>query len=244
MHHSLRNLVEKHDNIPLNVKLSILNDVSFGLNYLHGRNPPIIHRDLTPNNILLGDHLQAKISDLGIAKVLLNDSVQKMTKAPGTSDFMPPECFKRKPDYGLPLDVFSYGGVILYTTTQLWPTPEPWVVFDQSADRMRNLSELERRQQYLDKMTGGAVVLKSLVRSCLDDNPKCRPNAAEISTIIKDAKDRCNDSISPIMWWEKTMPKQNVKHQQQPQQLQQKELSQQQVCFKVSIIANICIDKI
>ena len=51
MQYSLRGLVEKYDNIPLNVKLSILDDVCLGLRYLHSRSPPIVHRDLTPNNI-------------------------------------------------------------------------------------------------------------------------------------------------------------------------------------------------
>ena len=49
MQHSLRGLVEYYDNIPLNVKLSILDEVCLGLRYLHSRNPPIVHRDLTPN---------------------------------------------------------------------------------------------------------------------------------------------------------------------------------------------------
>ena len=47
-------LIEKHDNIPLLVKLSILHDLSLGLRYLH---PIVIHRDLSPNNILVTSHL-------------------------------------------------------------------------------------------------------------------------------------------------------------------------------------------
>ena len=49
MQHSLRGLTEKFNDIPLNVKLSILDEVCLGLRYLHSRNPPIVHRDLTPN---------------------------------------------------------------------------------------------------------------------------------------------------------------------------------------------------
>ena len=50
---SLRELVEGYKNIPLNVKASILNDAGLGLRFLHSRKPSIVHRDLTPNNILL-----------------------------------------------------------------------------------------------------------------------------------------------------------------------------------------------
>ena len=74
MQRSLTGLVENYDNIPLNVKLSILDEVSLGLRYLHSRNPQIVHRDLTPNNILLGVHLEAKITDLGVAKVVRSDN--------------------------------------------------------------------------------------------------------------------------------------------------------------------------
>ena len=117
MQYSLRGLVEKYDNIPLNVKLSILDDVCLGLRYLHSRSPPIVHRDLTPNNILLGGHLEAKITDLGVAKVIKSENNKTMTKLPGTPDFMPPEALRKKPVYGPSLDVFSYGGVILNVTS-------------------------------------------------------------------------------------------------------------------------------
>ena len=40
-----------------------------------------------------------------------------LTKTPGTSVFMPPETLDDKPVYGPPLDVFSFGGVILYVTS-------------------------------------------------------------------------------------------------------------------------------
>ena len=71
MHESVTSLVEKYDDIPLLVKLSILHDASLGLRCLHGRNPPILHRDISPNNILLTSYLQAKISDLGVAKAVM-----------------------------------------------------------------------------------------------------------------------------------------------------------------------------
>ena len=207
MQHSLRGLVEKYDDIPLNVKLSILDEVCLGLRYLHSRNPPIFHRDLTPNNILLGYRLEVKITDLGVAKVMQTTDTETMTKAPGTTDFMPPECLADRPVYGLPLDVFSYGGVILYTVTRLWPQPSSWVQFDPNTGRSIYLSETQRRQRYLDKMIGGAVDLKPLVMSCFDNNPKNRPSVVQVSMTIKSVKDVCSsqkssrDGMSPIVWW-------------------------------------------
>ena len=74
MQESLTSVVEKYPNIPMYVKLSILLDVSRGLWYLHGHHPPIVHRDLSPNNVLLTSQFVAKISDLGVAKVIQADS--------------------------------------------------------------------------------------------------------------------------------------------------------------------------
>ena len=55
--------------IPMYVKLSILQDVSAGLEYLHTRNPPLAHGGLVPENILLSADLVAKIGDFGDSKV-------------------------------------------------------------------------------------------------------------------------------------------------------------------------------
>ena len=110
------------------IKLPILLDVSLGLRYLHSSK--IVHRDLSSNNILLTTLLRAKISDLGVAKVVRTDSKKSLTKIPGTADFMPPEAQLDTPIYNILLDVFSYGGVVLHTATQLWPTPSAVKQYD------------------------------------------------------------------------------------------------------------------
>ena len=206
MQQSLRGLLENYDNIPLNVKLSVLDEVCLGLRYLHSRNPPIVHRDLTPNNILLSYRLEAKITDLGVAKVVRSDNQKTMTKLPGTPDFMPPEALSKRPVYGPSLDVFSYGAVILNVTTQLWPEPTDLLEFNPDTGRREVVSEVKRRQQYLDKMTGDAADLKPLVISCLNDSPNDRPPVAQVSMGIKRAKDMCSqksghDGKSPLEWW-------------------------------------------
>ena len=206
MQHSLKALVEYYDSIPLNVKLSILDEVCLGLRYLHSRNPPIVHRDLTPNNILLSYRLEAKITDLGVAKVVRSDNQKTMTKLPGTPDFMPPEALSKRPVYGPSLDVFSYGGVILNVTTQQWPEPTDRNQYNPDTDAWEIVSEVNRRQQYLDKMTGGAANLKPLVMSCLNDSAKNRPPVTQVSMTIKRVKEvysqkSGHDGMSPITWW-------------------------------------------
>ena len=204
---SLKDLVQQYENIPMNVKLSILHEVCLGLRYLHSRSPTIIHRDLTPNNILLSYCLEAKITDLGVAKVLKPDDQSTMTQQPGTPNFMPPEALNKRPVYGPPLDVFSYGGVILHVTTQLWPDPTDVIELNPDSGRREVVSEVKRRQQYLDRMTGGAADLKPLVMSCLDDNPRNRPPITQVSMRISELKDVYSqksssyDGMSLMAWW-------------------------------------------
>ena len=184
-------------NVSLKRKLSILHDVAEGLNYLHANQ--VIHRDLSPNNVLIkysGDDIQvppvAKIADLGVAKMVQADSKRtktQLTKLPGTVDFMPPEAFEDNPHYDTSLDVFSYGGVMLYTVNGKWPTPTAQVKQDPFTNELKAFSEVERRQQCLDEVTGQeGEVLIPLIKDCLNNNPSMRPAMIDLSSKIKPLK--------------------------------------------------------
>ncbi|XP_065885466.1 uncharacterized protein [Dysidea avara] len=189
MAESLSSLVEKHEKIPVHLKFSIVHDVSLGLCYLHNHDPPIVHRDLSPNNILLTAHYMAKISDLGVAKVIRSNSRRTMTKAPGTIDFMPPESLSNTPVYGPPMDVFSFAGIVLHTFNQQWPHPSDQIQFDPMTRKMLALTEVERRQEYLDKMIEEAAVLRPLVEECLDYDPAVRPTITAVCERIQVSKE-------------------------------------------------------
>ena len=181
----------KKPNISFKIKMSILYDIAEGLGYLHSCDPPVIHRDLSPNNILL-KHWPllpvAKIADLGMAKVLDTKSKQYLTNAPGTVHFMPPEALEDNPIYNTSLDVFSYGGIALCTVSGIWPTPTAPTKYDPVTHQVRGFSEVKRRQEYLDKMTGEAEVLRPLIEGCLHNNPVKRPSIKELSEKIKPLK--------------------------------------------------------
>ena len=205
---SLTSVVGKYPNIPMCKKLSILLDMSRGLWYLHTHHPPIIHRDLSPNNVLLTSQFVAKISDLGVAKVLQAGSKRSNTRAPGTADFMPPEALLEIPEYGPPLDIFSYGGLILHVVNQEWPKPLHYVMTDPNTGRMAALSEVERRQQHL-KTKGIPTDLRLLVKQCLDNQPSKRPLISDVSGRINRMKEaeslRCpHDSMSCTAWLQET----------------------------------------
>ena len=114
---NLATCIENRGIIPYEISYSILHDVALGLCYLHSQSPPIIHRDLSSNNVLLTQNMTAKISDLGVARILDISPlhVSHMTQTPGTPAYMPPEVMVAKPKYNTSVDEFSYG-CLLYTS--------------------------------------------------------------------------------------------------------------------------------
>ena len=193
---SLAKFIENNEGqIIIRTKISILYDVSQGLNFLHSHKPQILHRDLSSNNVMLTRRqIVAKIGDLGVAKVVRADNRQtksKLTIAPGTLHFMPPEALvDDNPVYGTPIDVFSFGGVAIHVFSEEWPTPSGQKMIDPVTEELVALSEAKRRQKYLDTMTGKAAVFRELVERCLSDNPKKRPPIQEVSTFIEPLKVR------------------------------------------------------
>ena len=176
---SLSKYLEVAGDLEIGQKISILHDTSLGLCYLHSHKPPIIHRDLTANNILLTKSLTAKITDLGMAKILDKHQPSKMTTAPGLPAYMPPEALGKRPSYTTALDVFSFGALMLHTGAQDWPIPSEYMIVDPDTQDVKYLNEAERRQEYLNKLQD-AEMLRPIILDCLQNNYTKRPTVVEI----------------------------------------------------------------
>ena len=120
---NLTKLLEKTHNILMYIKLSILQDVSGGLCYLHAQKPPIVHQALYSDNILLTKGLIAKIGDFKTGEETVSGrallSVQQKRDING---FLPDPV--RILEYDVPLNVFSFGCVVCHVITQIWPVPQ------------------------------------------------------------------------------------------------------------------------
>ena len=161
---------------------SILNDVALGMHYLHSQIPPIVHRDLSSNNILLTSGMTAKISDLGVAKILnLNpQQISRMTQAPGTPAYMPPEVMVVNPKYNSSVDVFSYGILMIHVFSGQWPEPQIGQNrTDPMSDRLIPVTEAERREIFLRKI-GNDHPAMDLILKCISNNPRLRVQSKEI----------------------------------------------------------------
>ncbi|KAG9050004.1 hypothetical protein FS837_008184 [Tulasnella sp. UAMH 9824] len=84
-HGNLRDFLASGDwEIP--ERISLIQDVTLGLEYLHSRDPPIYHGDLKSLNILVNSEYHALITDFGSARHLENDRVGKQSKGTEDSD--------------------------------------------------------------------------------------------------------------------------------------------------------------
>ncbi len=179
---TLTHCLEKYAHIPSSIKYRILLGVSSGLYFLHDQDPPIVHRDLTSNNVLLSESLQAKIADFGVSRIISADKrMSSLTTAPGATVYMPPEALIANPKYDKQLDIFSLGVLIVHVGVQALPAPNiaPTKVDEKDRNKVVGVSEVERRATFLDKMKS-EIVLCSLARSCLSNDPRQRPSIFHI----------------------------------------------------------------
>ncbi|XP_026543457.1 receptor-interacting serine/threonine-protein kinase 3-like [Notechis scutatus] len=116
---NLSNLICQVPSMPWALRFRILYEVALGMNFLHNLNPPLLHLDLKPSNILLDGELHVRVSDFGLSKFKRGTTQQcnlnsgERSSCGGTLEFMPPESFvdfKYKPAPST--DVYSYGILI------------------------------------------------------------------------------------------------------------------------------------
>ncbi|KAL7189761.1 hypothetical protein ACSBR1_039409 [Camellia fascicularis] len=94
-------------------RFSIIIGVARGLAYLHENcHMKIIHCDIKPENVLLDDNYQAKVSDFGLAKLMTKEESQVVTRLRGTRGYLAPEWVTTNA-LSEKIDVYSFGMVLL-----------------------------------------------------------------------------------------------------------------------------------
>ena len=177
---NLTSCIEQYGILPKEIGYFVLHDVALGLCYLHSQTPPVIHRDLSSNNVLLASNMTAKISDLGVARILNLTPLQvsRMTQTPGTPAYMPPEVMVANPKYDTSVDKFSYGILMIYMFSGRWP--EPQVGPNRMEEgRLIPVTEAERREVFL-RTIGNEHPLMDLILRLIKNDPHVRPHASEI----------------------------------------------------------------
>lgn len=108
--------------IPWQLRFKIAAEIGTGLLFLHQTKPePLVHRDLKPANILLDRNYVAKISDVGLARLVppsVADTVTQyhMTSTAGTFCYIDPE-YQQTGMLGVKSDIYSLGIIFLQILT-------------------------------------------------------------------------------------------------------------------------------
>ncbi|KAK2984952.1 hypothetical protein RJ640_013378 [Escallonia rubra] len=102
----------REDALEWGIRKKIILNIAKGLAYLHKEcKSRIIHLDIKPQNILLDENFNAKLSDFGLAKLMDRNQSQVMTQMRGTRGYLAPEWLSRK--ITEKADVYSFGVVML-----------------------------------------------------------------------------------------------------------------------------------
>ncbi|MBA0582795.1 hypothetical protein Gorai_024927 [Gossypium raimondii] len=145
-------------------------DVARGMNYLHHRNPPIVHRDLKSSNLLVDRNWNVKVGDFGLSR-WKNGTFLTTKSGRGTPQWMAPEVLRNEPS-NEKSDVFSFG-VILW---ELMTVSIPW----NNLNSLQVVGVVGFMDRRLELPEGLDPQIESIIRDCWQSNPENRPSFEDI----------------------------------------------------------------
>ncbi len=147
----------------------VLYPIASALDYLHSREPEILHQDIKPDNILLDDDGNYLLADFGISSRFRN-TVRRtgFSSSALTIAYAPPERFSSRPVCFKASDIFSLG-VVLF---ELADGDVPWMSNGGLA--------LKKGAEIPELPEGFSRELNTIIRQCMALEPEDRPTAAQL----------------------------------------------------------------
>lgn len=149
----------------------LIRDVASGLAWLHGMNPPVIHQDIKPDNIMIGEKGDFMITDFGVSshlKSTLRKSLSSAFSSAGTIAYMAPERFGKDNTPIMANDIYSLGA----TAFEMLAGDTPFG--DDGGFVQKKGAEVPELQGDF------SVQLKKVIAKCLRTNPWERPTAEQL----------------------------------------------------------------
>lgn len=167
-------------------RLRIALGAARGLQYLHElANPPIIHRDIKSNNILLDERLNAKVADFGLSKPVADPEKGHITtQVKGTMGYLDPEYYMTQ-QLTEKSDVYSFGVLMLELITAKQPIEKGKYIVHVVKQQMDKKQSLYNLYKLLDPIIssftlGGLENFIDLAMSCLKETAAERPKMGEV----------------------------------------------------------------
>lgn len=156
-------------------RLTMAYDVAKGMNYLHRRNPPIVHRDLKSPNLLVDKKYTVKVCDFGLSRLKANTFLSSKSAA-GTPEWMAPEVLRDEPS-NEKSDLYSFGVILweLATLQQPWGNLNPAQVVAAVGFKCKRL-EIPRHVN---------PQVASIIEACWANEPWKRPSFASIMESLR-----------------------------------------------------------
>uniref|UniRef100_A0A3N7G3Y2 non-specific serine/threonine protein kinase n=1 Tax=Populus trichocarpa TaxID=3694 RepID=A0A3N7G3Y2_POPTR len=174
-------------------RFTICRGIAKGLKYLHERNPPIIHRNIKANNILLDASCNPKISDFGLAKLYEEENPYIAIGAGGDLLYMSPEYATRRA-MTVKVDVYSFGILLLEIVSgrnnaDYRANQETVFLLDTAGNlnargRLGDLVDPSLRTYDWDQ----AKIVLNLAMMCTDQSPSLRPTMSQVVAVLEGEK--------------------------------------------------------
>ncbi|XP_028954212.2 MDIS1-interacting receptor like kinase 2-like [Malus domestica] len=162
-------------------RVKIVQGLAHALSYLHHDcSPPIVHRDITVNNVLLESDFEVRLSDFGIARLLSTDS-SNWTEYAGSFGYIAPELAytMRVTDK---CDVYSFGVVALEVMMGRHPGDMLESQLQESSKSRRDTVELllkdlldQRLEPPTNESAKAVVLVVTMALACIRTRPASRP---------------------------------------------------------------------
>ncbi|XP_059649801.1 G-type lectin S-receptor-like serine/threonine-protein kinase At5g24080 [Cornus florida] len=183
-----------------NIRYRIALGVARAIAYLHEECLEwVLHCDIKPENILIGDDFCPKISDFGLAKLRKKEDMVSMSRVRGTRGYMAPEWVKMDP-ITPKADVYSFGMVLLEIVSGVrnseiqgskmdsedWYFPR-WA-FDKVFQEMKVEDMLDPRIKHCYDSRAHFDMVDRMVKTamwCLQDRPEMRPSMGKVAKMLE-----------------------------------------------------------
>ncbi|KAL0375893.1 UNVERIFIED_CONTAM: putative leucine-rich repeat receptor-like protein kinase [Sesamum calycinum] len=168
-------------------RLRIALGAARGVHYLHElADPPIIHRDIKPNNILLDERLNAKVADFGLSRPMGEQERSHVTtEVKGTAGYFDPEYYMTQ-QLTQKSDVYSFGVVLLELLTARRPIEKGKYIVNEVKQAMDKTKDMYNLEAILDPIVASNTVPGSvekvvdLALKCIQEPSFNRPTMGEV----------------------------------------------------------------